>query len=82
MNENMELVNTVEENVDNYDVMEDSDSGMNAGVAMLIGAGLGIAAVTAGKKLINKVKAIRKKKEEEEDEDNVVDVDFEDAEKK
>lgn len=81
MNENMELVNTVEENVDNYDVMEDSDSGMNAGVAMLIGAGLGIAAVTAGKKLINKVKAIRKKKEEE-DEDNVVDVDFEDAEKK
>jgi len=79
MNENMELVNTTEEEVDNYDVMEDSDSGMNTGVALLIGAGLGVAAVTAGKKLINKIKERRSKKKEEETEDNVVDVTFDEA---
>lgn len=77
MNENMNVTNAVEENVDTcMDVIE--STGMNAGVAMLVGAGLGIAAVTVGKKLIGKLVSHVTKKTVPVNVD-AVDTDFEDV---
>lgn len=77
MNENMNVTNAVEENVDTcMDVIE--STGMNAGVAMLVGAGLGIAAVTVGKKLIGKLIGHATKKTVPVNVD-AVDTDFEDV---
>jgi len=78
MNENMNVTNAVEENADTcMDVIE--STGMNAGVAMLVGAGLGIAAVTVGKKLIGKLVSHVTKKTVPVNVD-AVDADFEDVE--
>lgn len=72
-----------EEAMDDIDVIETEpeSSGVSAGVAMLIGAGVtavSIAAVKLGKKLIAKVKA--RKEARESDEHDFVDVSDEDDE--
>lgn len=68
--ENEELVNY--EEMDPEVETESEDSGMSTGVAMMIGAGLAVAATAAiklGKKIISKIKA---KKEPEDGRDFVI----------
>lgn len=68
--ENEELVNY--EEMDPEVETEPEDSGMSTGVAMMIGAGLAVAATAAiklGKKIISKIKA---KKEPEDRVDFVI----------
>lgn len=74
-----EIMNYEEEVMDteiDYDEVETERSGMSAGVAVLIGAGLtaaGIAAVKLGKKALAKIRARKEVKETEDD--DVVEVD-------
>lgn len=68
--ENEELVNY--EEMDPEVETESEDSGMSTGVAMMIGAGLAVAATAAiklGKKIISKIKT---KKEPEDGRDFVI----------
>lgn len=68
--ENEELVNY--EEMDPEVETESEDSGMSTGVAMMIGAGLAVAATAAiklGKKIISKIKT---KKESEDGRDFVI----------
>lgn len=75
-NENMKYEEEVMDTEIDYDEVETERSGMSAGVAVLIGAGLtaaGIAAVKLGKKALAKIRARKEVKETEDD--DVVEVD-------
>lgn len=74
MNENEIMVN--EEVIEEPEVVEENDSGMSTGLAMLIGSGLTlavIAGVKQGKKIMAKIKAKKEAAKATEDSE-VIDV--------
>lgn len=74
--EKNEMVEFEQENVEVPEVVEDTNSGISTGLAMLIGSGLTLAGLAGFKKLKKVWKKRKAKKELDRQQDDVIDAEF------